>query len=64
MEERILKAIKEYDKYAIEHQRVADRCAANGDMDGYRRWSEHAAFFRRQSYLLRNGFQADYMGYL
>lgn len=64
MEERILKAIERYDQITREYQAWADRCAAKGDMDGYRRWSEHAAFARRQSYCLRNGLDAEYMGYL
>lgn len=64
MEERIAKAIERFDKYTREYQEWADKCAANGDMDGYRRNSEHAAYFRRQSYCLRNGLDAEYMGYL
>lgn len=60
MTENELKHLNELEELARHHQAVADRLAAEGDMEGYRRWSEHAAYFRSEAYCLKNGLTTRY----
>lgn len=58
MGENKAKRIEECEKFSREYQRWAENLAASGDMEGYRRWSEKAAFLRNMAYCLKNGLTA------